>query len=379
LFFRLEHTSKNSKARAGVIQTSHGKINTPIYMPVGTQGSVKAIEQRELQEIGTQIILGNTYHLYLRPGIEVLEELGGLHNFMNWDKSILTDSGGFQIYSLSELRKIKSDGVEFRSHLDGSSHLFTPEKVIEIQRAIGSDIMMILDECVSLPAQYDYVKKSIELTTTWALAARESIERIPKYYDHEQYTFGIIQGGTFQDLREISAREITNIDFDGFAIGGLAVGETTEEMYSFTDFTTDFMPKNKPRYLMGVGRPENILEAIYRGIDMFDCVMPTRNGRNAYLFSNSGVISIRNNQYKTDPEPVDGSCDCYLCQNFSRAYLRHLFNAKEILALQLATIHNLRFYLNLISEAREMILDDSFEEWKKQKVKQITKRISNYN
>jgi len=346
-------------------------------MPVGTQGSVKAIEQRELDEIGAQIILGNTYHLYLRPGVEVLKEFGGLHKFMNWRKPILTDSGGFQIFSLSELRKIREDGVEFRSHLDGSTHFFTPEKVIEIQRAIGSDIMMILDECVSHPSTHDYVKKSVELTTRWAAAARESVERISNYYDYQQFTFGIIQGGTFRDLREISAKEITAMDFDGYSIGGLAVGETTDELYSVTDFTTDLMPIEKPRYLMGVGRPENILEAIERGVDMFDCVMPTRNGRNAYLFTSSGVISIRNNQYKSDQEPIDSTCDCYSCQNFSRAYLRHLFNAKEILALQLATFHNLRFYLNLVSEAREMILQDKFLEWKQEKVKQITKRHNN--
>lgn len=377
MFFKLEHTSNNSKARAGVIRTSHGDIRTPIFMPVGTQGSVKAIEQRELNEIGAQIVLGNTYHLYLRPGIEVLKEFGGLHKFMNWKRPLLTDSGGFQIYSLSEFRKIREDGVEFRSHLDGSTHFFTPEKVIDIQRAIGSDIMMILDECVSHPSTHDYVKKSVELTTRWAAAARESVGRISNYYDYQQFTFGIIQGGTFRDLREISAKEITAMDFDGYAIGGLAVGETTDELYSVTDFTTDLIPIEKPRYLMGVGRPENILEAIERGVDMFDCVMPTRNGRNAYLFTSSGVISIRNNQYKSDPEPIDSSCDCYSCQNFSRAYLRHLFNAKEILALQLATIHNLRFYLNLISEAREMILLDQFLEWKKEKVKQITKRPNN--
>lgn len=346
-------------------------------MPVGTQGSVKAIEQRELDEIGAQILLGNTYHLYLRPGIEVLKEFGGLHQFMNWKKPILTDSGGFQIYSLSEFRKIREDGVEFRSHLDGSTHFFTPEKVIEIQRAIGADIMMILDECVSHPSTHDYVKKSVELTTRWAASARESVERIPNFYDYQQFTFGIIQGGTFRDLREISAKEITAIDFDGYAIGGLAVGETTDELYSVTDFTTDLMPIEKPRYLMGVGRPENILEAIERGVDMFDCVMPTRNGRNAYLFTSSGVISIRNNQYKSDHEPIDPTCDCYSCLNFSRAYLRHLFNAKEILALQLATIHNLRFYLNLISKAREMILQNKFLDWKKEKVKQLTKRLNN--
>lgn len=376
MFFELIKKDKNSKARAGVIHTSHGDILTPIFIPVGTQGAIKAVEHRELDEIGAQIILGNTYHLYLRPGTEILEKFGGLHRFINWSKPILTDSGGFQIYSLSELRKIHEDGVEFKSHIDGSLHFFSPEKVIYIQRAIGSDIMMVLDECVGYPAQYDYVKKSVELTTRWAKRAYEYFCLTSSLYEHRQFLFGIVQGSVFKDLRKISAYDLTQIDFDGFAIGGLAVGESTEEMYEITDFTTDLLPETKPRYLMGVGRPENLLEAIERGVDMFDCVMPTRNGRNAYLFTSKGVLSIKNSQYKDDPSPVDDECNCYTCKNFSRAYLRHLFVAKEILALQLASIHNLRFYLNLISEARKMILEDKFTEWKKEKVEKISQKLT---
>ncbi len=375
-FFELIKTDHNSKARAGIIHTSHGDILTPIFMPVGTQGTIKAVEHRELLEIGAQIILGNTYHLYLRPGIEILEKFGGLHKFMNWSKPILTDSGGFQIYSLSELRKIREEGVEFKSHIDGSMHFFSPEKVIDIQRSIGSDILMVLDECVGYPAEYNYVKKSVELTTRWAERAFKHFKSTEPIYDHEQFLFGIVQGSVYKDLRKISVSDLVQIDFDGFAVGGLAVGESTEQMYEITDFTTDFLPQNKPRYLMGVGRPENILEAIERGIDMFDCVMPTRNGRNAYLFTSKGVISIKNSQFKEDESPVDDECDCYTCKNFSRAYLRHLFIAKELLALQLASIHNLRFYLNLISEARKMILENRFIEWKKEKVIQISNKLT---
>ncbi len=376
MFFDLIKTDSNSKARAGVIHTAHGDILTPIFMPVGTQGTIKAVEHRELDEIGTQIILGNTYHLYLRPGTEILQRFGGLHKFINWNKPILTDSGGFQIYSLAELRKIQEEGVEFKSHIDGSLHFFSPEKVIDIQRSIGSDIMMVLDECVGYPANYEYVKKSVELTSRWAKRCFYHFKSTAPLYEHNQFLFGIVQGSVFKDLRKISAEDLTQIDFDGFAIGGLAVGESTEEMYEITDFTTDFLPKDKPRYLMGVGRPENLLEAIERGVDMFDCVMPTRNGRNAYLFTNRGVLSIKNSQFKDDASPVDEECDCYTCKNFSRAYLRHLFVAREILALQLASIHNLRFYLNLMSEARKMILEDRFSEWKQEKIVQISNKLT---
>lgn len=376
MFFELIKTESKSKARAGIIYTSHGQVLTPVFMPVGTQGTIKAVEHRELYEIGAQIILGNTYHLYLRPGTEILQRFGGLHKFMNWENSILTDSGGFQIYSLAELRKIQEAGVEFKSHIDGSMHFFSPEKVIDIQRSIGSDIMMVLDECIGYPTQYDYVKKSVELTSRWAKRCFDHFRSTQPIYDHNQYLFGIVQGSVFKELRKISANDLNQIDFDGYAIGGLAVGESTDEMYEITDFTTDLLPQNKPRYLMGVGRPENLLEAIERGVDMFDCVMPTRNGRNAYLFTSQGVLSIKNSQFKDDESPVDVECDCYTCKNFSRAYLRHLFVSREILALQLASIHNLRFYLNLMSEARRMILEDRFSEWKKEKVVQISNKLT---
>jgi queuine tRNA-ribosyltransferase len=365
LNFTVNHTDKSSKARVGEFITDHGVVQTPIFMPVGTQGTVKAITQRVLEnDINAEIVLSNTYHLYLRPGTTILEKAGGLHQFMNWNKPILTDSGGFQVYSLSDLRKLRKDGVEFRSHLDGSTHFFSPQKVIEIQRSIGSDIMMVLDECTPFPCEYEYAKKSKELTSDWAVLNKKTFDETKSLYGHEQFLFGIIQGSVYKDLREASAEDLVNLDLDGYAIGGLAVGEQTETMYELVDFTTDFMPVDKPRYLMGVGRPENILEAIALGIDMFDCVMPTRNARNAYLFTSKGIVSMRNAAYKDDMDPLDKECDCYTCKNFSKAYLRHLFNSKEVLALELATIHNLTFYLNLVSEARKRIADGSFIEWK---------------
>lgn len=365
MFYELQKKDKNSKARAGIITTDHGVIETPIFMPVGTQGTVKAVTQKILkEEINAPIILGNTYHLYLRPGMEIMEKAGGLHQFMNWDRAILTDSGGFQVFSLSELRKLKSYGVEFRSHLDGSKHLFTPEKVIEIERQIGADIIMPLDECTPYPCDYDYAKKSKQLTSDWAVLNKEAFEKSVPLYGHNQFLFGIVQGSVYKDLREDSAKDLINIGFDGYSIGGLAVGEPAENMYEIVDFTTDILPENKPRYLMGVGRPENILEAIERGVDMFDCVMPTRNARNAYLFTSQGVVTIKSAIYKDDFSPLDPNCDCYTCKNFSKAYLRHLFNAREILAYELATIHNLRFYLNLVKEARKQILNDTFSFWK---------------
>ncbi len=374
--FSLLHTDTKSKARLGKIETDHGVIDTPIFMPVGTQGTVKAVAQRVLKdEIKAEIILSNTYHLYLRPTTAVLEAAGGLHKFINWDKPILTDSGGFQIFSLNELRKLKYEGVEFMSHLDGSKHFFTPEKVIGIQRSIGSDIMMVLDECTPYPCDYEYAKKSMELTSRWAVLNKEAFEKTSPLYGKSQALFGIIQGSVYKDLRERSAKELLELDFNGYAIGGLAVGEPTEKMYEMINFTTDFMPNYKPRYLMGVGRPENILEGIARGIDMFDCVMPTRNARNAYLFTKKGYLTIKNAIYKTDFRPIDETCDCYTCKNFSRAYLRHLFAAKEILALELATIHNLSFYLNLIREARAHIKNNTFVEWKDFTIKNITNNI----
>jgi queuine tRNA-ribosyltransferase len=376
LKFELLHKDKNSKARAGKITTDHGVIETPIFMPVGTQGTVKAVAQRTLEEdIKAQIILSNTYHLYLRPGTEILEEAGGLHNFINWDKPILTDSGGFQIYSLTDLRKMKHDGVEFRSHLNGDKHFFTPEKVIGIQRLIGSDIMMVLDECTPFPCEYEYAKTSQELTSRWAILNKVAFEKSKPLYGHDQNLFGIIQGSVYKVLREKSAVDLAALDFDGYAIGGLAVGEPAETMYDIVNFTTDFMPDNKPRYLMGVGRPENILENIERGIDMFDCVMPTRNARNAYLFTSEGVVTIKNAVFKNDFTPVDPNCDCYTCKNFTKAYLRHLYNAREILALELGTIHNLTFYLNLVKEARKNIIEDSYLEWKNNLLMKISKNI----
>jgi queuine tRNA-ribosyltransferase len=376
MFFDLLHTDQNTKARAGLIKTDYGTIETPIFMPVGTQGTVKGVNQDMLKsEINADIILGNTYHLYLRPGTDILEEAGGLHKFMNWDRPILTDSGGYQVFSLADLRKLKSNGVEFKSHLDGSKHLFTPEKVINIQRSIGSDIMMVLDECTPYPCDFEYAKKSTQLTTDWAQLNIEAFRNSSPLYDKKQFLFGIIQGSTYKELRELSAKDLVQMEFDGYAIGGLAVGEPSNEMYEITDFTTDFMPEEKPRYLMGVGRPENILEAIERGIDMFDCVMPTRNARNAYLFTSKGVLTVKNTTYKNDFNPVDESCDCYTCRTYSRAYLRHLYNAKELLYFELATIHNLRFYLNLVRTARKKILDGEFLEWKNKIISILSNKI----
>jgi queuine tRNA-ribosyltransferase len=306
----------------------------------------------------------------------VLEKAGGLHDFMNWNKPILTDSGGYQVYSLSNLRKLKEEGVEFRSHLDGSSHFFSPEKVIQIQRSIGSDIMMVLDECTPYPCEYEYAKKSTELTSKWAVLNKEAFEKSKPLYNHNQFLFGIIQGSVYKDLRERSAVDTLKIDFDGYAIGGLAVGEPANEMYDITSFTTDLIPENKPRYLMGVGRPENILESIERGIDMFDCVMPTRNARHAVIFTSKGVLSLKNSQFKDDFSKLDENCNCYTCSNFSRAYLRHLFNAGELLALELASIHNLYFYIWLVEEARKKIIDGTFRDWKEKIVKFVSKKIS---
>ncbi len=373
LKFSVAAKDKDSKARAGFFTTDHGTVETPAFMPVGTQGTVKAVNQNFLEhDIKARIVLSNTYHLYLRPGTEILEKAGGLHKFMNWQKPILTDSGGYQVYSLSNLRKLKEDGVEFRSHLDGSSHFFSSEKVIQIQRSIGSDIMMVLDECTPYPCDYDYAKKSTELTSKWAVLNKEAFDNTKPFYGYNQFLFGIIQGSTYKDLREISANDLRKLDFDGYAIGGLAVGEPAEVMYDITDFTTDFMSEEKPRYLMGVGRPENILESIARGIDMFDCVMPTRNARHAVLFTSEGAITLTNNKFKDDFESVDQNCDCYTCKNYSRAYLRHLFNAGELLALELASIHNLHFYILLMSEARQRILDGSFTEWKNKTIEKIS-------
>jgi queuine tRNA-ribosyltransferase len=378
LSFETIAKDKNSKARAGLFRTHHGVVETPVFMPVGTQGTVRAVNQDYLKNhLKAQIVLSNTYHLYLRPGTDVIEKIGGLHEFMNWDRPILTDSGGFQIFSLADLRHLKKDGVEFRSHLDGSKHFFTPIRVLEIQRSIGSDIMMVLDECTPYPCEYEYAQKSLKLTSEWAAKAKEAFKNSEPKYNYDQNLFGIIQGSTYKDLREKSAKEIISLDFNGYAIGGLAVGEPTDIMYDVVNFTTDFMPEDKPRYLMGVGRPENLLEAIEIGIDMFDCVMPTRNARNAYLFTWDGILSMRNARYKDDFNPVDESCVCYTCKNFTRAYIRHLFIAKEILALELASIHNLFFYLNLMKIARTKILNGDFSNWKSKIINKLSLNQNN--
>lgn len=373
--FELVSTDKGTSARAGLIYTDHGVVETPVFMPVGTQATVKAVEQRELVEIGARMILGNTYHLYLRPGVEVIKKAGGLHRFMNWERGILTDSGGFQIFSLAQFRKITKDGVEFKSHIDGSYHFFTPENVIEIQRILGSDIMMCLDECTPYPCNFDYAFKSNQLTIEWAKKAREKFDNTEPLYGHAQALFGIVQGSVYPEIRAKSVEELVKLNFDGYAIGGLAVGEPVELMYQITEFTASLLPADKPRYLMGVGTPENILESISCGIDMFDCVIPTRNGRNATLYTRNGKFSIKNSIYKEDFSPVDPECDCYTCKNFTRAYLRHLFNADEILALQLASIHNLAFYLWLIREARKHIIKGSFSEWKDAMIQRMGARV----
>lgn len=367
--FELQATDRS--ARAGVIHTDHGDILTPAFMPIGTQGSVKAIEHRELDEIGTQIILGNTYHLYLRPGTDVIRAAGGLHLFINWKKPILTDSGGYQVFSLTELRKIEESGVTFRSHLDGSMHLFTPESVVRIQRDLGSDIMMVLDECTPYPCEEEYARSSNELTLRWAERCKREFERTEAIYGHSQALFAIVQGSVYPEIRKRSAVALTGMGFDGYAIGGLAVGEPTEEMYRIIEVVEPLLPSSKPRYLMGVGTPENLLEAIERGMDMFDCVLPTRNGRNGTVFTRVGQLNLRNAAYRTDFSPIDPTCGCYTCANFTRAYLRHLFVAKEILALQLATIHNLAFFLWLMREARSAILEGCFASWKEQMLHQF--------
>lgn len=376
MFYTLLHKDTKTKARAGVVQTAHGAVETPVFMPVGTRATVKAINQDVLSdEIKAQIILGNTYHLYLRPGTEILEKAGGLHKFMNWKKPLLTDSGGFQVFSLSSLMKIKRTGIEFKSHIDGSKHVFTPAKVIGIERSIGSDIMMPLDECTPYPCTYEYARKAVQLTSVWAAENKEAFEKTTPLYGHQQYLFGIVQGSVYKDLREQSARDLTGIGFDGYSIGGLAVGEPADVMYEMVDFVTDFLPEHQPRYLMGVGRPENMLEAIARGCDMFDCVMPTRNARNSYIFTSKGILSMRNNRYKDDFSPMDEDCGCYTCRNYSRAYLRHLFIAKELLVFELASIHNLYFYVHLLQEARKHILDGTFAEWKEETVKMVTRHL----
>lgn len=358
-----ELTATDCAARAGVLTTSHGVIETPIFMPVGTQGAVKAIDHRSLDEIGAQIILGNTYHLYLRPGIETLRHFGGLHSMMNWSKPILTDSGGFQVFSLKELRKIRENGVEFRSHIDGSKHFFSPEQVINIQRHIGSDIMMVFDECTPYPCEYQYALDSMKRSVQWERACLQAHQEQPLLYGHHQLLFAIGQGSVYDDLRAACLDELASHPFDGFAIGGLAVGEAADEMYRVVEHSTARMPADKPRYLMGVGTPQNILRCIELGVDMFDCVMPTRNARNGTLFTTRGRINIKNASYKNSTELIDETLETYASSNFTLGYLRHLFHAGEILGLQLATAQNLGFYLWLVQTARTKILDGTYRQW----------------
>ncbi len=374
--FELKITDPQSKARAGVITTDHGEIETPIFMPVGTVGSVKGVHQSELKdEINPDIILGNTYHLYLRPQTTILEQAGGLHKFMNWDRNILTDSGGYQVYSLSESRKIKEEGVKFKSHIDGSYHTFTPENVMEIQRTIGADIIMAFDECTPYPCDYGYAKRSMHMTHRWLNRCITHLEKTPFKYGYSQAFFPIVQGSTYKDLRKQSAEFIASVGAEGNAIGGLSVGEPAEEMYEMTEIVTAILPEDKPRYLMGVGTPANILENIALGIDMFDCVMPTRNARNGMLFTANGTINIKNKKWENDFSPIDEMDITFVDKMYSKAYLRHLFISKELLGKQIASIHNLGFYLWLVREARKHILAGDFTPWKNKMVKQMENRM----
>ena len=376
LTFQLQNTTTGTGARAGVMQTDHGEILTPIFMPVGTVGTVKAVTQQQLSlEIQAQIILGNTYHLYLRPGTEVLEAAGGLHKFNGWHKPILTDSGGYQVFSLADNRKITEEGVVFQSHIDGSRHLFTPESVMDIQRSIGADIIMAFDECPPYPSEYTYAKKSMELTHRWLERCIKRLAETPDKYGYTQNLFPIIQGSTFKDLRVASSEFIASTNCVGNAIGGLSVGEPEEMMYEFTSLCTENLPANKPRYLMGVGTPWNLLECIDRGVDMFDCVMPTRNGRNGMLFTSEGVINIKNKKWASDFSPIDTGIPCHSSNYYSKAYLRHLFVADEILGLQIASIHNLAFYLWLVGEARKQILANNYATWKAQMLPILKQRL----
>ena len=374
--FSLLHKDADSKARAGELTTDRGTIRTPIFMPVGTVASVKGVHQRELrEEIDPDIILGNTYHLYLRPGIEILEQAGGLHKFMGWDRNILTDSGGYQVYSLSANRKIKEEGVKFKSHIDGSTHFFSPENVMEVQRIIGADIIMAFDECTPYPCDYDYAKRSMHMTHRWLDRCINHLEKLPFKYGHGQTFFPIVQGSTYKDLRKQSAEYIADAGAEGNAIGGLSVGEPAEEMYEMAEIVCDILPEDKPRYLMGVGTPINILENIALGVDMFDCVMPTRNARNGMLFTAHGTINIKNKKWENDFSALDDMAITFVDTEYSKAYLRHLFAANEYLGKQIATIHNLGFYLWLVRTAREKIFEDDFYEWKNKMVKQMDKRL----
>lgn len=374
--FELKHTDDKSCARAGVITTDHGQIETPIFMPVGTVGSVKGVLQRDLkEEVHAQIILGNTYHLYLRPGTEILEQAGGLHRFINWDRPILTDSGGFQVFSLTGIRKLKEEGCYFQSHIDGSRHFFSPERVMDIERSIGADIIMALDECTPGTSDYAYAKKSLGLTHRWLDRCWARYQETEPLYGYHQSLFPIVQGCTYKDLRQQSAEFVASKNADGNAIGGLAVGEPAEVMYEMIEVVNDILPKDRPRYLMGVGTPANILESIERGVDMFDCVMPTRNGRNAMLFTSEGIMNLRNKKWENDFSPIDPNGTASVDTFYTRAYLHHLFKAQELLAMEIASIHNLAFYLWLVGEARKHILDNTFTTWKSQMMRKVTNRL----
>jgi queuine tRNA-ribosyltransferase len=372
MFFELNHTDPSTKARAGILRTSHGEIETPCFMPVGTLGDVKGLTSRELWETGTRMHLANAYHLYLRPGTSVIRDAGGIHRFTNWQGSVLTDSGGYQIFSMTDLRKLTDEGVSFKSHLDGSAHFFTPEKVVEIKRDLGPDIMMVLDECPPSNAERSLVEEAVERTLRWAARAQEHFAATSPLHGYEQYQFLIVQGGVHRDLRERCAAKLLEFDAPGYAIGGLAVGEPNEVMYQVTDWTTDVLPTNKPRYLMGVGTPLDIVESIARGVDMFDCVLPTRNARNGQLFTRSGKINIRNAKWKTDHSLIDPLTNSYASQNFSKAYLAHLFNSNEILGLELATMHNVAFYEQLVAEARAAIVAGTYDAFRTAFVNQYT-------
>lgn len=374
--FTLSAQDKQSKARAGVVSTDHGDIPTPIFMPVGTAGTVKTVHQRELKEdINAKIILGNTYHLYLRPGLDIISGAGGLHQFMGWDRPILTDSGGYQVYSLSKVRKIKEEGVTFRSHIDGSKHVFTPESAMDIQRTIGADIIMAFDECTPYPCDYKYAANSIEMTHRWLKRCCERFDTTEPHYGFNQTLFPIVQGSVYKDLRIKSAEFIASTEREGNAIGGLSVGEPAEEMYAMTEVVCNILPENKPRYLMGVGTPINILENIALGVDMFDCVMPTRNARNGMLFTRNGIINIQNRKWANDYSPIDAESDLHADQVYTKAYLRHLMHSKEMLGAQIATLHNLHFYLWLVNEAREKLIEGTFYPWKEKMVKILGQKL----
>jgi queuine tRNA-ribosyltransferase len=374
--FKINNIAEKSKARSGEFITSHGKVKTPVFMPVGTLGSVKGVHQKDLrEEINSQMLLANTYHLFLRPGAEVLEAAGGLHNFINWDRPILTDSGGYQVFSLSDNRKLTEEGAYFRSHIDGSKHFFSPENVVDIQRTIGADIMMAFDECTPYPCDYEDAKKSMELTHGWLRRGVKQFRETRPKYNHEQFFFPIVQGSVYDDLRKQSARFISDIEMEGYAIGGLSVGEPPEIMYDMVEIVNEILPESKPRYLMGVGTPVNILEAIDRGVDMFDCVIPTRNGRNGMLFTKDGTIHIKNEKWKIDFSPLEENGESFVDHYFTKAYLRHLFVSKEMLGSQLATLHNLSFYMWLVREARNKIDEGDFASWKNEMITKLGQRL----